>query len=169
MLAHEKKRMDEFEILPASGADFHEINVVIEEHYAAPPIYFRPVLFSATSDVEQSERNIIFIAKDSCRIVGFIALHCHESFIKTDNAAEFEIVIHPDYRKQGLGKKLLDRAIEYASNKTKLNQLNAKIPANNDASKRLCEKCGFQLSYNEQKGSLMILEITHQSKVAQHV
>jgi len=160
--------MDEFEILPASGADFHEINALIEEHDAVPPVYFRPAFFSESSDVEQNERNIIFIAKDSCRIVGFITLHCDESFIKTDNTAQFEIVIHPGYRKRGLGKNLLDRAIEYASNKTILNQLVARIAANNDASKRLCEKCGFQLSHKDPRGSLLILEITHQSKGAQN-
>ena len=151
--------MDAIEILPTVGTDIHELNTLIEQHYAFPPVYFRPVLFSRPSDIEQSEQNIVFIAKKCGEIVGFITLHCSEPFIKTDNPAEFEIVIHPDYRKRGLGKKLLYRVIEYARKETKLNQLNAKIPGNNDASTRLCEKCGFQLLHKEPKGSVMTLEI----------
>ena len=54
---------------------------------------------------------------------------------------------------------MLDRVIEYARKETKLNQLNARIPANNDASTRLCEKCGFQLLHKKPKGSVMTLEI----------
>lgn len=125
----------------------------------SPPIYFKPALFSSPAEIEQRDQSITFIAKHCGEIVGFITLHSREPFIHTDNAAEFEIVVNPGYRNRGLGKKLLYIVIQYANNKTKLNQLNAKIPAENDASKRLCEKCGFQLLHKESKGSVMTLEI----------
>ena len=154
-----EKSMNEIEILITEESDIHEINQVLEKHYSFPPVYFKPAFLSEPADIVQREKNIIFIAKKRNEIIGFLTLYSREPFIHNDNDAEFEIVVNPDFRNHGIGKKLLKSAIQYAENETGLKQLKAKIPTGNDASKKLCEHCGFRLLYKESKGFVMILEI----------
>ncbi len=73
--------------------------------------------------------------------------------------SKLSLIINPDFRDHGIGKKLLKSTIQYAENETRLKQLKAKIPTGNDASKKLCEHCGFRLLYKESKGFVMSLEI----------
>ena len=88
-----------------------------------------------------------------------MALHSRQPFTYEDNDAELEIVVKPDFRGRGIGKRLLGIAIQYAENRTRLSRLVAKIPTGNYASKSLCEDFGFLLQHKEPKGFVMTLKI----------
>ncbi|WP_423793007.1 KEOPS complex subunit Pcc1 [Methanocaldococcus indicus] len=57
-----------------------------------------------------------FVLEYKNRIVGFLAVDCNwVSKVENKKVAEIhEIFIHPDFRKKGFGKILIDKAIEYA-------------------------------------------------------
>lgn len=85
-----------------------------------------------------------FVAVESRKIVGWIALSLMNNKKYYSGVAEVSIYIHEDYRSRGIGKKLLKKVVE-ESGKFCLWTLQAKIIEDNISSIELHEKCGFRL------------------------
>ena len=93
------------------------------------------------------------------QIVGYLSLHCSKSF-QDDNDAEFEFGVHPDYEGKGRGTALVEKAIVFAENETKLCQLIAKVAKNSLKSERmLTSKLGFSESKRDNLGCILVKNI----------
>lgn len=77
-------------------------------------------------------------------IIGWIALSLMNGKDYYSGVAEVSIYIHEDFRNKGVGKVLLQKAIE-DSEKNGLWTLQAKIIEDNISSIKLHKKCGFKL------------------------
>lgn len=53
--------------------------------------------------------------------------------------------VKPDYRSQGIGKKLILKAIELAKNNSELDQINLSVVVRNTEVKKLYESIGFRV------------------------
>lgn len=131
--------------------DLEGINSLISANKAEKnAIYRYPDTFDDYQKILPSEKQIVFVTVLNEIIIGFFSLHGKNIF-ENEGSAEFEVVIHPDYRdrKKHYGEKLLKYAIEYASHSTKITELVAKILKDNGASLSLCKKCGFEFEQSQ--------------------
>lgn len=79
-----------------------------------------------------------FLLKQELELIGYISFyitHDHECYVKA-------LCIRPEYRKQGLGKKLLDFAITHAK-ENKCKSMFLHVKQSNYAAQNLYEKCGL--------------------------
>ena len=76
------------------------------------------------------------------QIIGWLGFQCFYGRIAYQKTAELSIYIHLDYQQQGIGKKLLEKAIEEGA-KLGLNVLLGFIFAHNKASLKLFAKYEF--------------------------
>jgi len=83
-------------------------------------------------------------AVENEKIIGWIALSLMNDKDYYSGVAEVSIYIHEDFRNKGVGKVLLQKAIE-DSEKNGLWTLQAKIIEDNISSIKLHKKCGFKL------------------------
>ena len=77
------------------------------------------------------------------------------SFDLENNAAEVGYVLHPEYWGKGLAAEALKRLMRFGFTELRLHRLIAKIIDENEASKRVAEKCGFRHEATH-KNSMMI-------------
>lgn len=77
------------------------------------------------------------------------------SFDLENNAAEVGYVLHPDFWGKGLAAEALQRLMRFGFTELRLHRLVAKIIDENEASKRVAEKCGFRHE-STHKNSMMI-------------
>jgi len=143
----------------AKAQDLDGINNVISAHYANPTSHYKPPYPQYLEDIEQNQKRITFVARNNGQIIGFLSLHNDKSFQDDSNSADFEMCIDPAHQKKHKGTTLLQTAIQYAEEETKLNRLRALVLKDNQASKRLCEIFGFYVLTEDNKGYLMVLDI----------
>ena len=141
----------------ATTKDLNKINDLIDINNKSDDFYKFPFnLFD--DDIHDDMTIAIFITVKDETITGF--LYLHEASASTRNIeAEFEVIVHPDYRLQGIGKDLLTHAVKYAETDTSLNLLIAKILKENVASIKLCEKLGFIQKSENEIGCTLLLKI----------
>lgn len=92
-----------------------------------------------------TNENYQMIVAEEKEIIGFTGFKKQN----WNNSLEvIDIFIHPDFRKQGIGTKLINKLIDFAK-KTKARVLIAEAPSNNPAV-FLYKKCGFRkCGYND--------------------
>ena len=78
------------------------------------------------------------VAKNKDRIIGFAGI-----WIIVDEGHITNIAVHPDYRKNGIGSKLVNSLIEN-SKQWGCNALTLEVRASNIAAQRLYKKYGFE-------------------------
>lgn len=151
--------MSKIDIAISTAQDLDGINHVILAHYANPTSHYKPPYPLDLEDIEQSEKRITFVARNNGQIIGYLSLHSDKSFQDDSNSADFEMCVHPDHQNQRKGTALVESAIQYAEEKTKLNRLTALVLKDNHASKSLCENLGFRVLKEHSKGYLMAMDI----------
>ena len=77
-------------------------------------------------------------------IVGHVDLRSHEEPC-TRHRAALGMGVHRDHRGQGLGRRLLAFAIEWALSETRLEWIDLSVPGENMPARSLYEKAGFQI------------------------
>jgi len=147
----------------AEKSDCDGINDVISANRLNKnDVYKFPYLFDNCNDVLPTKRQIVFVAKAQRGVIGFLVLHDSDLFQKHCNA-EFEMVVHPDYRdrKKHHGENMLKHAINYLKENTNVDILIAKVLKENISSINLLKKCGFirQKSEDDGIGYEMIFKI----------
>jgi len=88
-------------------------------------------------DILQSEKRVTFVYEKETKIVGYLILHSEKSFQDDNGSAEFEMCIHPNYRKKGTATKLLEHALSYAKEETNLKCIKLGLSKDNIKIKKL--------------------------------
>ena len=130
----------------ADKSDFVGIKKVIAANHASTEdIYKFPDYFGKQGDILPTKNQIIFVTREREEISAFLSLHNGDLY-STDGTAQFEIVVHPDYRdrEKHRGENLLKHVIDYIKKGTQITLLIAKVSKNNAPSIRLLHKCGFR-------------------------
>ncbi len=79
----------------------------------------------------------MLVAHDDARAVGHLAVTIHSEY-----GAHLGMMVAPDYRGRGLGRRLLQEALTWAQ-KRGFPALSLLVFAHNDAAIRLYRSCGF--------------------------
>lgn len=160
-LAHNENpvAMKEVKVRGAIERDFPAIKSITEKHNLTLNKYFTISPPDSPNSLLEREDRVIFVATSASTAIGFLNLHCNGSFRKNCHEAEFEIVVDPDHRINGVGSKLLNEAIKYITSRTVAEIFVAKIKNGNIGSERLCEKFGFSKKHQDSIGAYWELEI----------
>ena len=144
----ETNRLTMRKILPIDCADMYD--------YSRRPETSRYLLWSPhtsfrytkkyLSSVQSAYRNEEFydfalIDKESERMIGTCGF---TSFDLQNNSAEIGYVLHPDFWGKGLAKEAVLRLMAFGFAELRLHRMSAKIMTQNNASKRVAEKCGMR-------------------------
>ena len=89
----------------------------------------------------------IFVAERDGTVAGFVAVLAREPFTEPDDpsgvyALIADLVVLPAYRRQGIGRRLLDRAQAYATS-AGARELRIQVLAGNEAARRMYRDAGF--------------------------
>jgi len=100
-------------------------------------------------DIQKGKENggEIFVAETEGKIVGFISLNIvnkNDELItkRVDTVYISDMVVLPEYRNRGIGKKLLDKAEEFTKER-KIKYIKLIVFADNEVVKKLYEEKGF--------------------------
>ena len=118
-------------------------------------IYHRPSILENTSQKpylssDQVDRlfghsdHFTLVADSSEKVVGHITLFMTTK-VRDRHCAGLAIAIHPDVHGKGVGKALMQEAINQADNWLNLVRLELEVHADNHAAIALYERAGFQL------------------------
>ncbi|MHA1712434.1 MAG: GNAT family N-acetyltransferase [Candidatus Ranarchaeia archaeon] len=130
-------------------ADINQVwelfNLVVRERKYLPTIYPIYVAQERASWFYEMQRprNLLLVALDKERIIGYLTLE-----EKPDDASKhvctLGVLIHPYYRKQGLGAKLIELAIKQAKNR-EYEKIVLSVFHTNEAAIQLYKNAGFKV------------------------
>lgn len=95
---------------------------------------------NAKNDIYADRQVRLIIEDNAGRVVGTVDI---TNFDPRHMRAEIGIVIQKEHRRKGYARAALRRVMEHATGTLHLHQLYAVIPADNNASVKLFESCGF--------------------------
>ncbi|MBL7891603.1 MAG: N-acetyltransferase [Bacteroidia bacterium] len=93
---------------------------------------------------ERDENFPIIVAERSGKVIGYAALNKWSERKAYDVTAEISVYIHPEHRKQGIGKQLIEMIVAIGE-QTNLKTIIARITEGNDHSVYLHERNGFKM------------------------
>lgn len=93
---------------------------------------------------ERDENFPIIVAERSGKVIGYAALNKWSERKAYDVTAEISVYIHPEHRKQGIGKQLIEMIVAIGE-QTNLKTIIARITEGNDHSIYLHERNGFKM------------------------
>lgn len=124
--------MDNIQILRMTLDDFYEIEDVYNTCFDT---FWEP--HNLKSELENINSQYI-VAKINSQIVGFAGI-----WYSVDDAHITNIVVHKDFRKNGIGCKLLENLIDLAKEHNKTS-LTLEVNVNNTIAQKLYLKYGFE-------------------------
>lgn len=95
--------------------------------------------------------NLIFGAFKEDQLIGFIGIYQEERQKTSHKANIWGMYVQPNYRRQGVGKTLLEKALVYARNTMKSLIINISVEASNIHAKKLYEAHNFKVWGTEPK------------------
>ena len=96
--------------------------------------------------IENKEIGQLLVLKDNQAVVGMVNLLFTISTALGSKVAILEdVIVHPDYRKQGLGSKLIEAAIAFAK-ENHCKRITLLTDSNNETAHTLYKKYGFTKS-----------------------
>lgn len=119
-----------------------------EEESKRPPKAF-------VTRLENSDEKWTIGAFSGKRLIGVVTLARDASLKGRHKAGIYGMYISPGWRKKGIGRELLSRAIDIAKHLQGLKQLHLAVTSSNRPALRLYESVGF-LSYGEEPRALFI-------------
>lgn len=132
-------RLEALKLVPtAFGSSF-------EEETAKGPAWFESVLES------QKDSNAIFGAFYEGVLVGTIGIFSDLRLKSGHKAMIWGMYVRSEHRGQGLGKQLVQQAIEHAKLKMKAEAVYLSVESSNDDAKNIYLKCGFKVWGREPK------------------
>lgn len=100
-------------------------------------------------DLLKDDRATYYCLMDGSQIIGSIFTYNWAGSGKHNYLKIMNVAVHPDYRRTGLGHKLMDYAYkEYKE--SGLDKICAETRASNTAMQGLFEKCGYQINKIEE-------------------
>ena len=104
-------------------------------------------------DPSTHERTLIFLGEVEGVVAAKAELMVPSSVSHPDVGSAVgyvkRVVVHPDYRGQGLSRKLMEHVIDYARNELGLDGIDLHVWESNVPAIRLYETLGFQLQHRE--------------------
>jgi ribosomal protein S18 acetylase RimI-like enzyme len=100
-------------------------------------------------DPSTHERTLIFLLEIAERVAGKAELMIPASNDAAGTGYIKRVIVHPDYRGQGLAKKLLDHIVEYARTELQLKSIDLHVWDQNTSAIKLYEQLGFKLQHRE--------------------
>jgi ribosomal protein S18 acetylase RimI-like enzyme len=100
-------------------------------------------------DPSTHERTLIFLLEVAKRVAGKAELMIPASDDAAGTGYIKRVIVHPDYRGQGLAKKLLDYIVEYARTDLQLKSIDLHVWDQNTSAIKLYEQLGFKLQHRE--------------------
>lgn len=120
----------------------NELKPEIYNPIAFPKIFIKSMINSLNSDY--------ILIEDDEKIIGYALIEERESpyreydsFVEDHYAFIYEIVILPEYRTKGYGRKIIEEAIRWA-NKRKLTSIELNVLSNNYSAKAFYESNDFK-------------------------
>ncbi len=120
----------------------NELKNDIYNPIAFPETFIKSMIISKDSDY--------ILAIDDERIVGYALIEErvspykeYDSFVEDHYAFIYEIVVLPEYRNKGYGKKIIDEAVKWAKSK-KLTSIELNALSNNYSARAFYERIGFK-------------------------
>lgn len=107
-----------------------------------------------SEQVEQLQKSTIFAYfDDSDKIIGTLGFYINQAGKACHRGHLFCMYVVPQYRRQGIGKKLMDAAEKYAV--TKVQQLHLAVVTTNHSAVELYKKIGFTICGTEPRSLLI--------------
>lgn len=89
-------------------------------------------------DALQMENNILIVAEEDSKILGYICM-----YVSFDEGEITNVVVSPEYRGQGIGSRMMEYIFELARNKS-IQRIVLEVRVSNGLAIGLYNKCGFQ-------------------------
>lgn len=150
MVQKEPKIYDLFNILYKNpGNPSAKENVIVEEESGTIRGLIRAC---PASDLQQSPKNVLKMMREILRINGLlnfvkiafrIKLNKYMSEVEDDEFFIVNLAVFEEYRRQGIARKLLEKAEEMAGGKS-LSKLSLYVEINNPDAKKVYERFGFK-------------------------
>ncbi len=118
----------------------HDINILLSELRANASEH--GATLSELKAIADDENVVCVIAQDGVRIIGMATLYVLQKFGKRVAHVE-DVVVHSDYRGQGLGKAIMEEVIKVARSKDVRTLHLTSRPAR-EAANKLYQKLGFE-------------------------
>ena len=103
-------------------------------------------MFCICEKVLESQKEIGLLYQQDGRYVGYMHLSVRTDYVNGTNASPVAFIeaiyVAPDYRKQGIGRKFVEYAVEYARQKG-FKQLASDCLIDNSSSEYFHKSCGF--------------------------
>lgn len=135
-------QMSEFEIRLSKKEDFSQLVEMDYQmwHSANSPslIHWDSVEAYEARCPEGSQ----LVAIINGQVCGYAGLHQPTPLESNSHVTELSIAVHPEYRRRGIARKLLDAAGDWAREQKK-RKLSLRVLATNRAAINLYESCGF--------------------------
>lgn len=93
---------------------------------------------------QQNDQNAIFGAFLNDEIVGCIGIFQEAGKKSSHKAMIWGMFVKPEKQKQGIGKKLVLKALEQAHKMNTISSVNLSVESNNSSAKSLYESCDFK-------------------------
>jgi RimJ/RimL family protein N-acetyltransferase len=151
--------MDEVIVRSADKDDAASIERIVARHNAIPDRLYTASLPLSKDSTVQDERQAVFVAIINSSVIGYLNLHWNMPTGTNRQEAEFEVVVDPGFRRFGAARELLNKAIKYLTEKTKVETVIAKIRHGNIGSERLCSKLGFTKVHQDNLGAYWEMKI----------
>ncbi len=126
--------MIDLHISPTNSKDMREVYKIERLSYRTPwprAMFMMDYLFNDNSRY--------YSAKWMGKVVGFLAIWNEREKLHIVN-----IAVHPDYRRRGIGEKLMKFAIQLAKKEGK-NEIYLEVRASNTAAQMLYKQVGFEI------------------------
>lgn len=105
--------------------------------------------------LEQTDAKWTFGAFEKERLVGVVTLIREEKKKEKHKASIFGMYVEPKMRTNGIGRQLLDRAVETARRMSGLKQVRLAVVEGNRSALRLYESAGFKI-YGREEAALFV-------------
>jgi len=141
-------------IRPLTPEDFSSIAEIYRQGIATGLATFETVVPSWKEWSKKYSQECRLVAEENEEVMGFTVIHPISKRECYSGVCEESIYIHEAWRGKGIGKKLLNALIE-ESERREIWTLQAGIFAENTASIKLHEQCGFRMiGYREKIAKL---------------
>lgn len=93
--------------------------------------------------LEHTGRYVIFVYEEEGAVAGYASLSRYRDRKAFDSAVEISIYIHGEHRGRGIGRKLMEKLLDFAANTPEIETVISLITSENEVSIHLHDNFGF--------------------------
>lgn len=92
---------------------------------------------------DQRGQTVIGAFDRESQLIGSVGVWCHVKLKEKHKASVWGMYVAPHHRRQGIGRKLMEAAIQFAASQTGVTQVQLSVSASAPGAQRLYESLGF--------------------------